>query len=267
MHFNMTGEAALKKRRKAKFLLNNPICCFCGGNEQAATVDHIPSIQMFSLRMRPKGLECPACEACNRGSRQHEQVAALLGRLYPNPNTSLENEEIGRIMRGVSNNNPGLLEELWRWHRPIFSESNIVSGRQKMGAMLNASGPLLNRSIEIFGAKLGLALHYQATGKIVPTKGGVRVRWFSNVDLIEGVLPYKLLEVMGAPLTLSQGDWHVGQQFSYNFVVTDVGTEGAYYAAFRQAFAVLAWVAVDKASLGSETDGNIFEPGFLSRMG
>lgn len=106
------GEAQLKKRRKRDFLKHNPICCYCGGLTPAATVDHVPSIQMFSLRRRPRGLEVPACEGCNRATRQHEQVAALFGRIFPDGRTAEERDELQRIMRSVNSNNPGLLEEM-----------------------------------------------------------------------------------------------------------------------------------------------------------
>ena len=76
------GEAKRKRNQKENFLKQHPWCCFCGGAAPATTVDHIPSRQMFSLRRRPKGLEVPACEVCNQATRLHEQIAAMLGRVY-----------------------------------------------------------------------------------------------------------------------------------------------------------------------------------------
>jgi hypothetical protein len=41
------------KKWKRDFFENHPNCCFCGGTTAATTIDHIPSIQLFSLK---KGL-------------------------------------------------------------------------------------------------------------------------------------------------------------------------------------------------------------------
>src|SRR3990172_1584845 len=106
------SESRAKRSHKQRFLAENPFCCFCGGNARATTVDHVPSIQMFSLRLRPQGLEVPACRSCNQVTRQHEQVAAILGRVYPDGRTEAERDETTQIMRHVQHNNPGLFDEM-----------------------------------------------------------------------------------------------------------------------------------------------------------
>jgi hypothetical protein len=210
------GEAIFKRRRRQAFLKQHPICCFCGGSTPTTTVDHVPSIQMFTLRQRPQGLEAPACESCNQATRQHEQVAAMLGRIYPDGPTEAEREEVQRIMRSVKNNCPGLLEEMMPSQRQKqrFAQSRHSLPVHAAGA-LNCSGPLVNRSVQIFGAKRGFALHYATTGRIVPPEGGVAVRWYSNYDAMIGEIPAKLFEILGLPRTLKQGEWSVRDQFKY----------------------------------------------------
>lgn len=48
-----------------RLLRVHPYCCFCGGTVPAVSLDHQPARIMFPDRLRPKGLEFPACETCN----------------------------------------------------------------------------------------------------------------------------------------------------------------------------------------------------------
>jgi hypothetical protein len=165
------SQSKRKRGVLAEFLKHNPICCFCGGGKPSTTIDHVPSRQMFTLRRRPKGLEVPACEECNGATRHHEQVAAMLGRLYPDPDTEDELAEVKRIMRAIRNNNSGLLEEMKPSQRQQKRFQEADTSLPIDAKPLNCNGPLLNRSIQIFGAKLGLALQYATTDRIVPSKG------------------------------------------------------------------------------------------------
>jgi hypothetical protein len=38
---------------------------------------------------------------------------------------------------------------------------------------------LVTKHMGVFGAKLGFALHFEATGSAVPLNGGVQSRWFT----------------------------------------------------------------------------------------
>jgi hypothetical protein len=72
----------------------------------------MPPIMMFDGRQRPKGLEFPICLECNNGTSQSDQVASLLGRVYPDSGSEQQQYEIKKLLRGVSNSVPGLLEEM-----------------------------------------------------------------------------------------------------------------------------------------------------------
>lgn len=55
---------------------------------------------------------------------------------------------------------------------------------------------------------------------------------------MQGRLPSTLLSAVGSPLTLQQGRLSVADQFSYPGRVFDDGAIGAYFVAFRTAFAI-----------------------------
>ena len=190
---------------------------------------------MFSLRRRPRGLEVPACDMCNCATKQHEQVAACFGRIFSDGRTVEECDELRKIMRSIKNNNPGLLEEMMpsREQESLFAQSSSSLPPTAAG-VLNCSGRLVKRSMQIFGAKLGFALHYSTTGRIVPLAGGVAVRWYSNYDAVTGKIPADIYDMLGSPQTLQQGKWHAGDQFSYAYAVAERTEMAAYFSVFRR---------------------------------
>jgi hypothetical protein len=163
----------------------------------------MPPITVFDLRRRPKGLEFLACSGCNGGSKGAEQVIGYLSRVYPDATTPDRQVEFKKILRAIKKNHPGLLEEMLpsaEQERRFQLDAPRIPGRA-----LNVGGPLLNAAIRSFGVKLGLGMHYHLTGRIVPLKGAVGVRWYSNYDAVTGGIPKEFLKILGPPETLRQG--------------------------------------------------------------
>jgi hypothetical protein len=200
---------------------------------------------MFSLRGRPNGLEVPACDPCNQATRQHEQVAAMLGRLYPDGPSEAERAETKKIMGAVHQNVPGLLKEMIPSQRQHDRFARAGVELPDVAGVLSCKGSLLNHSIQIFGAKLGFALHYATMGRIVPYAGGVAVRWFSNFEAVTGEIPESIFRLLGPVHTLEQGKWSAGDQFNYAYAVTQNKCMAAYFSTFRISFAVLSWISED----------------------
>ena len=242
------GEAKRRSKRNAVFLEKHPFCCFCGGEKPATTIDHVPSIQLFRLRKRPKGLEFPACKKCNNSTGTDELVVALLSRFSEvEAYNKLEKMELEELIKAVGNNRSGLLQELKpSWQQQYdFDNLNHPEVSQGSGAA-NASGPMLNLSIQIFGAKLCKALHYEYTNKIVPNSGEIYVRWFSNYDRMTGNIPDSLISQLPEPRTLKQGKWNVRDQFEYSFVVSEDEKHGIYFATFQKSFAICSFVSFQR---------------------
>lgn len=256
------GEAKQNQTTVQRFLVDHPICCYCGGKTLATTIDHIPSRQLFWQKHRPKGLEVPACASCNAKTRNIEQGIALMSRIYPSPANEQQREELSKISKAVRNNIPGLVEELLDLDKTKLALA--MKGRRMPvdGNPLNASGPILTDIINTFGLKLGLALHYLHTSKVVPPEGGVAVRWYSNADMFDERIPLEAMrEVLGPAQTLKQGKWEVSQQFAYASATVEDGAAGAYYVWFRQSFSILCAVALDRSAL-PEIDSMDFMPPF-----
>jgi len=257
------GESRAKKRAHAAILARNPNCIYCGGDVPATTIDHVPPKIMFREKRRPKGLEFPSCETCNRGTKHADLVAAMIGRSYPSGSSAPE--EMSRIFQAIKNNMPNVLLEM---HIGDTRRSQIKRSlpSEALGEPLRVSGPFVSTYMQTFAFKIGIALHTRITGEILPRGGSVAARWFSNVDNWRGHFP----DLSSLPLsidTLRQGTFEVADQFSYQWGATSDHSMTISASYFRHSFAVVAFTAVDKAKLDVPTNFPIrlCSPGELTK--
>ena len=249
------------KHREAIFAKSGGMCIYCGGANLATTLDHMPPIVMVRARARPSGLEFPSCIACNNGASAADLVAACIGRIYPDISSKEEEVEITKIMAALQRDVPGFLEEL----RPPRASEKLMLRRLGVtsGGGLRIDGPIALSHLEAFGARLGFAMHFEATGMLVPPEGGVAVRVYSNTEIFEGKLPEEIFEHLPKPDTLRQGKINVEEQFLYSVIKTDKSQMSMSYASFRQSFALLAFSTNDRTRM-HQNGVRMFLPGSLA---
>ena len=207
----------------------------------------MPPIAMFDGRQRPKGLEFPTCRECNNGTSRSDQVASLMGRVYPDAEKQQGRDEIKRLLSGVSNNVPGLLQEMQMGRAAQKFALRDIPSMPSGSGVLRANGPILSNHMRVFGAKLGFAFHFEAHESPVPPEGGVQPMYFTNVNVARAELPMDLINLLPEPRTLRQGQREVSAQFQYSWRVTEEGRHSLFYAVFRSSFAVAAVTALDRA--------------------
>lgn len=221
----------------------------------------MPPRAMFYGRRRPNGLVFACCDACNQGTKHADLVASLIGRSYPDPPSAAERAEAEDLFRAVRNNVPGLLREmkLGRAGEKLAAKKTPVP---EGGGLLRV-GTLLHAYMQTFSWKAGLALHYEATKRILPPEGGVCARWFSNAERARDEFPDSVFEHLLPASTLRQGKVSVSDQFEYSWRLTDDGTMGMFLATFRFSFAVLAFTATRRERLSAGPERNLISPGEL----
>jgi hypothetical protein len=256
------GEA---KRKLAAMLADRPGCIYCAGENVATTIEHMPPISVFEGRQRPKGLEFPACQPCNHNTGHADLVAAMLARFWPDAESEIQQKEAKKIIAAISNNIPGLLQEM-----------NVGRGGEKLmrkrhsipieAHPMRVNGPIMTAHIETFAAKIGFALHYELRGAPVPAQGGVQPMWFTNVQALNGQIPSVLFEMLPSPSTLSQGKKSVGTQFKYSYASGEQD-HLLYFASFNESFAVAGVTALDRAVYLERHASRfpIFAPGHFRR--
>lgn len=251
------GEA---KRREGRLtaMLGKP-CIYCAGQRIATTIDHMPPRSIFTRKHRPRGLEFPSCEPCNGGTKATDQVAAMLSRVEMGDLEPPVLGDLRKYLSGVSNNENGLLEELYGpadWRESV--KHRVPDGQHP----LYVAGPLVSHHMEVFSAKFGFAMYAEKHGGALPAEGAVAARWYSNADALEGIFPADLWSVLSEPRTLEQGRFRVSEQFEYYWAGTEDGALAMFVGTFRRAFAVLAFTAKDESKLrGVPRPTRLWRPG------
>lgn len=230
-----------KSKRLQAFLAEHPLCCYCGA--PAVTLDHVPSTQMFRRQDRPKGLEVPACRRCNGLTGRAEQLAALLGRGYPDSRTAEELQEHRKLVEAVADDDRDLFLELVATPEQQ-AEVTCIGPPGTVAA--NLSGDRVREHLELFAAKMTIALHYECTREVLPPTAGVWVYFFTNMDRAKRRILPKM--TTSEYITLRQGKKDVGDQFSYSVdAMTKQKTRGVYEAYFFQSF--MTWGTVMRNAL------------------
>jgi hypothetical protein len=167
------------------FISKHPKCCFCGGQSDTATRDHVPPKIMFRRKQWPDGYEFPACRACNSGSRLMDQSLALLVQASID-DPSYDHGDFTKVLGGVRNNTPTVepvritsaieIRKILR-HLGIERPHGVLFLRD-----LNLAGISTEsyRAVDRVLRKLFCALHYKHTQRIVPTGAVLFRRRTSN---------------------------------------------------------------------------------------
>jgi hypothetical protein len=127
---------------------------------------------------------------------------------------------------------------------PIDPVTGLPSHR-----IVSVNRPEVHEAVNTFGIKLACALHYRETGRIVPASGAISVRWYSNVQLVDGAVPAAVLEINGAPHRgLVRANRILNRQFMYSAAIPEERDSGIYIATFRRSFALQMAVVCERGA-------------------
>jgi hypothetical protein len=238
-----------KQRRQAILDMNQP-CIFCAGHSLATTEDHQPARALFDGREWPEGYAFPACEPCNRASKDAEHKLALLVRIdAENFDDPRRQEEFRKFIGAMGNNFPGLLKPLSTNEKRRFFKSEGITRPPGVALVdVHAAGIEADAAEKLFGIamdKILRALHWKHTGNIVRWGEGVKASWYTNAYFeifyqSEDAQFYTNLPVR-PPIMRNKHD--LSDQFVYRYGKDDAGELSAFLIAFRNSFIVTGIVA------------------------
>ncbi|MET3287053.1 UNVERIFIED_ORG: hypothetical protein ABIC34_003874 [Sphingomonas sp. 1057] len=158
-------------------------------------------------------------------------------------------EAVKRFSKNLRRKAPGLANELTnpeknrrRW---IWSPQGLLRESHE----INADGPILKRHMDIFSAKLGMALFYEHIGYAPPLDGLIFTTWFLNAGLAQQSAE-AILSIMPMLGELRQGTKAVTEQFAYRFN-TDERTIVAALSGFHSSLHILTVTTSDFATYQS----------------
>lgn len=240
-----------QRLRRAAFFEAHPTCCFCGGSAPATEIDHIPARYLFRNRQWPVGYEFPACASCNDISADDELIMGLIVRIQIS-NLSYEDElELDRALTQLHDRHPQLvpkMKELSRIETRKMLRRQGLSPQSFPGSeiyVVNMPDELMDVP-DRYGEKLGKALYYLHTGRIVPCCGGVRVKTLTNAQFFSPNFPMENFRILNKKPVLSRAGKSLEDQFTYQYAVPDDGGGAAFLVQFRESTAMVIFVFEDK---------------------
>ena len=213
-------------------------CVYCAGADVGIQPDHVPSRSYFVGRRRPHDLVVPSCPACNQGSGALDSIVAyVISGGQGNVDRTNEAEYFLQhfaLYSAMQNNYPEIADAV-----TVHVAKNI-SG---VSVPFNALGDFyMRKALELFGAKVVMALNWWYTGQPLPRSAMIQVA------LIPNVLYGDLAELVGhlpATGTLVQGKEEVSDQFTYQMLGNDDKVRSTTLLTLRNQVHVLANVEIE----------------------
>lgn len=153
-----------------------------------------------------------------------------------------------RFVPNLKRKAPGLLSEMlsgeteqrWLWSgNGLLQKSHVING----------SGPILKKHMDVFSAKFAMALFYEHMGRPLPLDGLVFTTWFLNGGMTQPVAD-AMLSIMPIHGELRQGRKTVTDQFAYRYNTDDQEIIAAL-AGFHGNLHILAIATENAAHYGS----------------
>lgn len=240
--------------RRAIFFAAHPKCCFCGGEADATTEDHIPARSVFADRQWPEGHVFPACLACNGASRFDEELLAWVARIHtPQKMSDTDVAEFQALTRNITRHRPELAEKLRLFSRTetrqYLRDRGIPRDSPVLPKELYLVGlpPEVTKAIERYGVKMAKALHYMYSKVIVPPESRIDVRAYTNAELASGEQQWlSTLSILNFRPELVRGGKKLDNRFNYRYVVTPGGDASAFVISFGDACLIVTRVLIDQ---------------------
>lgn len=254
---------------KRRFIDEHPKCCFCGGDEPATDMDHIPNRAMFIERAWPEGYIFPACRKCNENTTDQENIVSIIARSGIGSSSTPDAQRMLERITNLASSQPQITKELLsasandkrRALRRLGIEKDPHSFLKDL-SVFKLEGPHVTNALQIYFKKLTLALHYYHTEHIASNASQILIRWYANSNFHGNEIPLDLLnDLHGVQLNAMRNNTLLNDQFKYKYSCSEEGTASVFYVVLHEVFSFFGMVAdfgetiefpeADRTQLGS----------------
>lgn len=261
---NNLGQANQKRSSLKNMVASAPRCVYC--SSMPTTIEHMPPRMMFNGKSRPSGLEFPCCYDCNNKTRGADAVAAILSRISKSGPAEFWYSRAGRDLNAAFERDAPLAhrEFMQLPKRDVLLKN--TAGILLKSVEMRVDGENLVRHMNVFSAKIAMALFYEHTGSALPNEGIVQAAWYTNHGLSERHAA-AMLQILPGQGELKQGKFTVWDQFAYRFN-TDKKTITAGLVGLHKNLHIFFFATSTPAKYGLPISG-VLDPvtGFVAKSG
>mgnify|MGYP003667634436 CR=1 FL=1 len=237
-----------RSKDKIAFLTKHPYCCLCGGDVASDSVEHSPPRALFVDRDAKGAFRSPACNRCNCGSRENDQVAALASLIMGAATAShVPNSYVEKLLQGVANNSPDFIRMIGAVQSP---ELLRINGLVREVFPVNMDSQIYPRWLLPWAAKLSLAFWYHHTHKILNSEGRIFVHWISNADSQDNQEFFEQIQkALPGNNHVKQGKVEYPNQFRYLYGISDDSDFGSFGFILHESAFIWAGIFENRARI------------------
>jgi len=97
-----------------------------------------------------------------------------------------------------------------------------------------------------YGGKLGKALHYRHTRRIVSTSAAVDSRVFTNLNALGSAFPRAALSLLQNEVEIQRAPTSLKSQFDYRFAVVEEGESSGFVISFGESLVLVVLIFLDR---------------------
>ncbi|ASP20531.1 hypothetical protein ANTHELSMS3_01844 [Antarctobacter heliothermus] len=231
-----------RKNRLERLRSVHPKCCFCAGQNETTTIEHAPPKAFFHEKIRLKGLEFPACNRCNNGSSQLDQVASWFAiTMGLSRDRDADHTYWNKLSKGVLNNTPEAFKCLRVedaesfWH--VGADGSIEDFYKS-----KIDYKLFSNFLNPWAAKQAAALYFEHAGKILDENSAIWTHWITNYHLYKNGIPDALNSFSRKLGLLRQGRLNSLEQYNYEYAINTEEKLAFFQINAHQACVILACV-------------------------
>lgn len=226
------------------FFAAHPYCCFCGGTQKAVEEDHIPARSLFRERQWPQGYVFPACSECNDSSRTDELVLGYIVRIRIGEYDELAYREYKAADEKLKRRRPE-----WAAEMREFSRRRVINTLRETDLAANGlpSPPEIYLmslpqayadAMQRYAEKLGKALYYLHTGRILPSTGLVKAEAHTNAEYASKQFSLEGFKRLPVEPVLTRSGKNLEDQFRYVYGIRDDDLSASFMVYFGESIAM-----------------------------
>lgn len=195
----------------------------------------------------------PACVACNNETSSDEALLAWLIRVRLNEFKPAADRELERACVELRRRYPDVWDAV-RFNtraetRQFLRQAKIQVPSLGVGDVVHTMEvpKQIMDAANRYGAKLGKALHYFHTEKIVPPDAKVSIRVFTNGNAISSNFPNQVFSILTDEAKIQRAETSLKDQFDYRFAIVEEGAASAFVISLGDGLLIVASIFCDAA--------------------